>query len=106
MKFYNLNPKTLSVGAKGNRVLKANIPGGFPENWWSEGKADELVKLGFLVEIKEGSEAKKIVKKYKRFISREQLMDILTSWGVEFETDANKDPLYELYEANFDAHNK
>ncbi len=51
MKFYKL--KALSVGAKGNRVLRKEDNKTYPENTWEEKRAEELVGLGFLVRTKE-----------------------------------------------------
>lgn len=53
MKFYKL--KALSVGSKGNRVLRKEDNKTYPENTWHEKRADELVKLGFLVLVKDAS---------------------------------------------------
>ncbi len=51
MKFYKL--KALSVGAKGNRVLRKEDDKTYPENTWPEKRAEELVGLGFLTRVKE-----------------------------------------------------
>ncbi len=51
MKYYKL--KALSVGAKGNRVLRKEDNKTYPENTWEEKRAEELVGLGFLVRTKE-----------------------------------------------------
>lgn len=50
MRYFNLAPHVLCTTAK-NRVLKKDIEGGFPENWWPEGEVDKQVEDGFLVEI-------------------------------------------------------
>ncbi|KKN54306.1 hypothetical protein LCGC14_0593610 [marine sediment metagenome] len=50
MKHYKLI--ALSVGAKGNRPLFKKDNKTYPENTWDEGRAEELVGLGFLVRIK------------------------------------------------------
>ncbi len=50
MKRYNLAKNVLCCTAK-NRVLKANIPGGFPASYWEEGEAEKLVKEGYLEEV-------------------------------------------------------
>jgi hypothetical protein len=113
MKYYNLAPKVLCCCAK-NRVLKKNIEGGFPENWWDEGDADRLVKEGFLVPVETEKQIPSVTvivkekeskgdaengKKLIPYVSlkREQLMEILSLRGIEFETDANKQTLYQLY---------
>ena len=51
MKHYKLI--ALSVGAKGNRPLFKKDDLTYPENTWDEGRAEELVGLGFLIRIKE-----------------------------------------------------
>ncbi len=51
MKYYKL--KALSVGAKGNRVLRKEDDKTYPENTWPEKRAEELVGLGFLTRVKE-----------------------------------------------------
>ena len=51
MKYYKL--KALSVGAKGNRVLRKEDDKTYPEDTWHEKRAEELVGLGFLIRIKE-----------------------------------------------------
>lgn len=95
MKYYNLKPAVLCVTAR-NKVLKSNIPGGFPENWWEEGKADKLVEEGFLIVVGGEDEKESSVLPFNK-MGREKLMEILTERGVNFETDANKTTLYKLY---------
>lgn len=51
MKYYKL--KALSVGAKGNRVLRKEDDKTYPEDTWHEKRAEELVGLGFLTRVKE-----------------------------------------------------
>lgn len=45
---YKLNPKVISVGAKGNKILRDHNAE-YPESFWDAGVADELVEKGFLV---------------------------------------------------------
>lgn len=54
MRFYKL--KALSVGAKGNRVLRKEDNKTYPEDTWHEKRAEELVALGFLIRVKEDPE--------------------------------------------------
>jgi hypothetical protein len=42
----------LSVSASGNRVLHKEDGKTYPENTWPNGRADELVKQGFIEEVK------------------------------------------------------
>ncbi len=51
MKYYKL--KALSVGAKGNRVLRKEDNKTYPENTWHEGTAEEFVESGHLIRVKE-----------------------------------------------------
>lgn len=51
MRYYKL--KALSVGAKGNRVLRKEDDKTYSEDTWHEKRAEELVGLGFLIRVKE-----------------------------------------------------
>ncbi len=57
MRFFKIHPKTLSVGYP-NGVLTDKTKE-FPEDLWEEGVADQLVKTGFLVEVKKVEPNKK-----------------------------------------------
>jgi hypothetical protein len=47
---YKLNPKVISVGAKGNKILRDHNTE-YPASFWDNGVADELVEKGFLVRV-------------------------------------------------------
>lgn len=59
MRLYKL--KALSVSALGNRVLRKEDNEVYKENAWPEGRAEELVKAGFLVRVGKTKEAPKKV---------------------------------------------
>jgi len=56
MRYFKIHPNTLSVGYP-NGVLTDKTKE-YPEDLWEDGIADQLVKTGFLVEVKK-TEAKK-----------------------------------------------
>lgn len=55
--FYKLNPKVISVGAKGNKILRDHNAE-YPASLWDAGVADELVEKGFLVLVEKEPKAK------------------------------------------------
>ncbi|MDJ0504325.1 MAG: hypothetical protein PX635_03650 [Nostocales cyanobacterium LE14-WE12] len=57
MKYFKIHPNTLSVGYP-NGVLTDKTKE-YPEDLWEEGIADQLVKTGFLVEVKKTEVKKK-----------------------------------------------
>jgi hypothetical protein len=52
---YKLNPKVISVGAKGNKILRDHNAE-YPASFWDNGVADELVEKGFLVLVEPKAE--------------------------------------------------
>lgn len=54
---YKLNPKVISVGAKGNKILRDHNAE-YPASFWDAGVAEELVEKGFLIKAESKPEPK------------------------------------------------